>query len=90
MEMILHAKQEHTKFSIISLDLDSMGDSQKVTQTLTERGISFTVTTMNVFAERKYKQKMNTCIFIFKAMQRSKKKSYFLGSNILEAKIVQF
>lgn len=53
MEMILHAKQEYTRFSIISLDLDSMGDSQKVTQSLAERGISFAVTTINVFAEKK-------------------------------------
>lgn len=49
--MILHAKQECTRFSTLSLDFDSTREGQKVRRTLTERGISLAVTTMNVFAE---------------------------------------
>lgn len=49
--MILHAKQECTRFSILSLDLDSMREVQKVRHTLTERRISLVVTPMNVLAK---------------------------------------
>lgn len=61
--MILHAKQECTRFSIFSLDLGSVREVQKETHTLTERGISFVVTTMDVFAEGNTNREQTSAFF---------------------------
>lgn len=64
--MILHAKQECTRFSTLSLDFDSTREGQKVRHTLSEREISLAVTTMNVFAEGNINREQTPAFFIFK------------------------
>lgn len=91
--MILHAKQECTGFSTLLLDCDAMKEGQRGTQvshTLTKRGISLAVTTINVFAEPNTSREQTPAILTLKEKQNITTNLNSFGSNILEVKIVQW
>lgn len=90
--MILHTKQECTRFSTLLLDLNAMKEGQRgaqVSHTLTERGIPLAVTTMNVFAEPNKSREQTPAFPTLKEKHNITTNLNSFGSNILEAKIIQ-
>ena len=90
--MILHAKQECARFSTLLLECKAMKEGQRgtrVSYTLAERGISFAVTTVNVFAEPNISREQTPAFLMLKEKQNITTNLNSFDSNILEAKIVQ-